>query len=202
MTIDDYKNNILNADLDNSIDKVMNALTIVLDTIRSVMIEKDLKHFNYFVGYPPDETISDYLDATDVSLEKWVEQNRPVVAIVYLSSAVANADVEAFSTYDVDCDINIDFIYPHYNYNEYINSTNEMNSFVNTFIEMFEMSGRSWMLNNERIAFDRTPISIAENTYSLYSNVLCHLVSCVVTFKIFKKSVDERLYLWGFMPEE
>ncbi len=195
MTLEDYKNSLLNNQYDNSIGKIFGAFIDIIDTIRQAMIEKDIKYFNYFIGYVPDETISEYIESSDISLEKWVEQNRPVIAIIYLDEYRGNMDVESFGTYDIDCSIAIDFLYPHYNINEYINSTNEMLTFLDNFLDMFEMSGRSWMYNNERIIFDRTPMSVDSNTFTIFSNVVCHITTCSVTFKIFKKTVNEQLYM-------
>lgn len=196
MNIEDYKANISSLQIDYYIINIKNALETIMNAISSVLEERNLPNFVFFFDYPPDDTINEYYNPSQFD-GKWIDSDRPIICIVRNTSNNAITDKESIVSYDINSTFTFDFIYPHYNISEENNSYDKFNRFLCIFSDMFEQTGRTWYLNNNRLFVDRTAISTVSNDYAIFAEVLCHVARCEVTFTIWKQSITEALYLWG-----
>lgn len=192
MDLEQYKQNIMTMNFDDYITNIKYCLNEILKVIQETMRVRDFPRFLFFFDYPPDDIINKYISPSSFTND-WVLDERPIIGIVTLNSCVGFTDRESLVSYDVEVSFRIDFLYPHYNIDEFNNSLDKFTQFIGLFTDMFEQSGRSWKLNGERIFVDRDAISVTDFDYTVYAETLCHIATCDITFTLWKPSVTEEL---------
>ena len=195
MTLDQYYNDIVNLTLSFRL-KVLNyTLDELLNRIKDAMQARGLKDFVYYFSQPPSDVINRYMTPSEFTNE-WINADRPVIVIVNNENIDVVTNAESILSYDMDYKYTFDLIYPFYNISEEERSVDVFYPFVDTFMEMFEYSGRKWiasMPSGDRVFLDRTAMTLERNELLLFADILCHVATCSVTFKMFVASEKHEL---------
>lgn len=194
MNLEQYGDVLRSAEIHYSLTKLTRALELVLQQMQEAMSARNEESFVYFITVPPADVVNKYYQASEFLSRKWTTQGKPVVVIVHNDEVTSQTNAESIVSYDLQYRFVLDVIYPFYNISEDERSADKFYRFLDNFVAMFELSGRKWVSNGS-LYVDRTAISVEGNELMLYTDILCHVATCSVTFTLWYPSVTEELDL-------